>query len=86
MSIHIYYDTTDASNPGWAYRDESEGSPLGSGPIDGAAADALSDLYEHYMLSDEQRAAIDHLIDDEIGAPRESVTMQDIGALYPESR
>lgn len=83
MHIYIYHDEQDPQNTGWAWRDEREGSPLGSGPIDGPAADALTDLYEHGTLSEAQRAAIDSLVDCEIGAPRGMVTLQDTGALYP---
>jgi len=83
MSIIIYFDATDPSNEGWAFRDDREASPLGSGPIDGDAAGALTDLAEHGLLSEDQRAAIDRLIDVEIGAPRAQVVMQGIGPLYP---
>lgn len=77
-TIEIYYD----ENTGWAYRSTCETGPRGSGTIDGRAAEALGDLYEYGMISDEQRAAIADLVDRE-GWDRARVLMADVGPLWP---
>lgn len=81
--IEIYRDEQDPQNPGWAWRDDREGSPLGSGSIDGDASDALDAILAGDELSPRQRDALDAILRDEIGCPRAAICMEPIGALWP---
>lgn len=53
-----------------------------TGSIEGDAARALSDLYEHGVLSDDQRIAIQDYADAQ-GWDRSQVVLADVGPLWP---
>lgn len=57
-TIEIYYDEQDPASAGWAYRDTREGSPAGSGPIDGEAAACLAALDAGEETTEAQRSAL----------------------------
>lgn len=85
--IEIYYDRAGDS-VGWAWRayiqtaHGIEPGPSGSGAIDGRAAQALDDLVEYWVLSDDQLGALDTLAD-AMGWDRAGVTLADVGPLWP---
>jgi hypothetical protein len=82
-TIEIYEDTQDPGNRGWAYRDTRPGSPHGSGPIDGEAADALDAIMAEHELTVDQDEALRDFVTLDIGAALADVTLADVGALWP---
>ena len=71
-TITIYYDEQAGTETG----------PSGSGPIDGEAADGLTDLVDHGIMSEEQSDALADLVDS-WGWDRSHVIFDGVGPLWP---
>ena len=71
-TITIYYDEQAGTETG----------PSGSGPIDGEAADCLTDLVDNGIISEGQSDALADLVDSK-GWDRERVILDGVGPLWP---